>query len=170
MSSSRGTSRRRFLALFLVAPALAGCSFTPLYGSGSALDSGGGFAYAEPKNRLEQIIYQELAFRLGRDTSPDAPLVTISASSSEVRVGRVSTGSVMTTYQSIVTAKATVDLRGAEPKRALSDSRFASALYEISSQLSANESAKEDAREKASRAVADSLRLLLAAARKAGDI
>lgn len=171
MSSPNVKTRRFVLAMIAVAPLLAGCSFTPLYGD-SENDgiAGSGFAYAEPTNRIEQIIYQELAFRLGKDTRPSAPLVTVSASTSERSVGRTSAGSVLTIYESVASATLSVDRREANPERVLSLSRFATASYEISGQVSADRFAVSNARENAARSVADTLRLILAAARKKGDI
>ena len=169
MSSPETIPRRRILALALALPLLAGCSFAPLYGNDSGNENKG-FAYAEPKNRIEQIIYQDLAFRLGRDSSPDASLVTVSASQSNRRVGRTSPGSVLTAYEAVVTANLTVTTHGATPATPVTMSRFAAASYEISGQVAADNAAKADAGEKAARAVADSLRLILAAARNKGAI
>ena len=108
MSSPETTSRRRFLALALALPLLAGCSFSPLY-AGDSDNQNKGFAYAEPKNRIEQIIYQELAFRLGKGPEPPMPAWwTVSASQANRRVGRTSPGSVMTAYEAVVTANLTV--------------------------------------------------------------
>jgi hypothetical protein len=169
MSSPETTSRRRILALALALPLLAGCSFTPLHGNNSG-NQNKGFAYAEPNSRIEQIIYQELAFRLGKDSSPDASLVTISASQANRRVGRTSPGSIMTAYEAVVTANLSVTTRGDTPATPLSMSRFAAASYETSGQIAADNEAANDAGEKAARAVADSLRLILAAARNKGAI
>ena len=170
MSSPDRMLRRRFLALGLLLPLMSGCSFSPLYGSGGDSSGGHGFAYAEPNSRLEQIIYQELAFRLGTDPSPDAHLVTISASQSAHRVGRTSAGSVLTTYEAVVSASLSVDEQGPDAKNLLSTSRFAGANYEISGQVVADRAAAQNAGERAARSVADTLRLILAAARNKGDI
>jgi hypothetical protein len=171
MSSPEHKSRRRFLSGVALLPMLFGCSFSPIYGDGAdSAAIGAGFAYAEPENRYEQIIYQELAFRLGTDPSSEAPLVTIKASKSTRRVGRTSPGSVLTMYEAVVSAYLTVDSRGAEAKRLLVLSRFAGASYEVSGQVAADRAAEQNASEQAARAVADSLRLLLAAACKKGEI
>lgn len=171
MSLSDLMNRRRFLAFAAVLPVLTGCSFTPLYGNGaSPAATGPGFAYAEPTNRYEQIIYQELAFRLGTDPSPDAKLVTISASKSTRRVGRTSPGSVLSAYEAKITASLSVWTQGKEAKSLLSISRFAGSSYEISGQVAADRAAEQNAAEQAARAVADTLRLILAAARNTGEI
>jgi LPS-assembly lipoprotein len=170
MSSSDRISRRRLLAAMVVLPLLSGCSFTPLYGTNSAVETGPGFAYAEPTNRYEQIIYQELAFRLGTDNSPDATKVTVSASGSTRRVGRTSPGSVLTAYEAVITAGMKVEKPGAEDEILMNINRFASASYEISGQVVADRAATENAKEVASKSLADTLRLILSAARNKGDI
>jgi len=169
--SSPDRNRRRLLALGLLLPLLAGCSFSPLYGGvDGSMSAGTGFAYAEPNNRYEQIIYQELAFRLGTDASPDARLVTVSASEGNRRVGRTSPGSVLTAYEAVVSASMSVSASGADDKKLLSASRFAGASYEISGQVAADRAAEQNAAEHAAKAVADTLRLILAAARNTGKI
>ncbi len=152
-------------------PLLSGCSFAPLYGgANSAATAGPGFAYAEPKNRYEQIIYQVLAFRLGTDTRPDASLITINASESTRRVGRTSPGSVLTAYEAVVTASMRVVSRGEDAKKLLSLRRFAGSSYEISGQVAADRAAEKNAAENAARAVADTLSLIVAAARNQGEL
>lgn len=169
--SSPDRRRRRLLALGVLLPLLSGCSFSPLYGNGdSRLSAGTGFAYAEPTNRYEQIIYQELAFRLGTDPRPDARLVTVTASESPRRVGRTSPGSILTAYEAVVSASLKVTSPDDDAQNLLSVSRFAGASYEISGQVAADHAAEQNAAEQASRSVADTLRLILAAARNKGDI
>ena len=169
MSSPKTRARRRFLALAAVLPLLAGCSFSPLYGENGGASAGRGFAYADPANRIEQIIYQELAFRLGTDDSPDARRVTISASQADRRLGRTSPSSVLSAHEAVVNARLVVTAPGVEGSVLTAD-RFASASFEKSGQVAADRAASKDAGEKAARAVADTLRLILAAADKNGDI
>ncbi|MBU1174851.1 MAG: hypothetical protein KKH72_05560 [Alphaproteobacteria bacterium] len=160
--------RRRVLAAILVLPLLVGCSFAPLYGGTDAVGFGAGFAYAEPTNRLEQIIYQELAFRLGTNKSADAPRVKINASQSDRRIGRTSAGSVLSAHEAVVSASLIVT-RGADGQQALSITRFTSTGFEQSGQVAADRAASETAGEKAARALADTFRLILVAASRNGE-
>ncbi len=171
-------------SLCLGAGLLAACSFTPLYGENSAVGTSLDLAYAEPETRLDQIIYQDLALRLGRTRTADAPLVTVKTSRSGRRVGRTSSGSPATTYESIVTASVTVtrqlptssilteNEQVSENKEEISDkksnvlysvSRKASATFTTNGQRLADQQAIIDADERAALAVAQTLRLLLAA-------
>lgn len=172
MSSPDLRPRRRFLALALILPLLAGCSFSPLYGnSATASATGEGFAYAKPETRLAQIVSQELSFRLGTSTAAGANQILVSATGAARRVGRTSPGSVLSLQEYTVTASVTVtDADPVEPTTLMSFSRFATASYEISGQVAADKAAERDASEKAARAVADSIRLVLAAARNRGEI
>ena len=65
--SSFSPKRRIVLAGFalVMATALGACSFTPVYSGALASQPSLDFAYAKSTNRLEQIIYQDLALRFG---------------------------------------------------------------------------------------------------------
>lgn len=168
MWSYKKAVRPVFMALALISGAatLSACSFTPLYGEQAALN----LAYADPTSRLDQIIYQDLALRLGKTTTPDAPLVTVSTSTSSRRVGRTSSGSPATTYEATVTAKVSVtrqeiDVSTGEmtTKTIYTANRKASASYTTNGQRLADQHAVEEAQERAALAVAQTIRLLLAA-------
>src|SRR5689334_20560375 len=67
------------LVLLALPLALSACaSFRPVYGDNGLGTESIALAYAKPDNRLEQIVYQSLALRLGKATRTDAPLVTVS--------------------------------------------------------------------------------------------
>lgn len=180
----RGAGHSRPLVR-LIAPAamamlaLGGCTFSPVYGDGAALNvSQLRISYAEPASRLEQIVYQDLAFRLGRGGGIGDPEIGVGISSSTRRVGRSSTASPLTTYEVVVTGTATVSEKTGEttlakgeivldPKakafKPFSITRTASAQYETSDQRLANQEATRDASERAAHALAESLRLALLA-------
>ncbi len=75
-SSKRGVRRALPgpLALLLAPLALGGCRphHVPVYGDNGIGVEQHELRYAKPANRLEQIIYQELALRLGK-ADPAAP-------------------------------------------------------------------------------------------------
>lgn len=161
------------LALILAASlVLAGCSFTPLYGTDSA-SSEYNLAYADPSSQIEQIIYQDLSLRLGRTVSSDAPLVKISASSSSKSIGRSSTGLPTNTRELTVTANAKITQTDAlNPeivKTIYSGTKSASATYTTNGQRLADQEAAKDAQNRAAKAVAQSLRLSIAAALNKGQ-
>jgi LPS-assembly lipoprotein len=135
MSWSRLT-RRSFAAAALCAPLLlAGCSgFRPVYGEGGLGASDLAFAYAEPETRLEQIIIQDLALRLGL------------------------TGTVkpVTQHEAAVEATYTIVL---DDEVLLSGTRRAIASYTTSDQVLADEAARKDALERAAHEVAETIRL-----------
>lgn len=148
------------LALAFAAPLVSGCSFSPVYGDGSALEDLD-IRYAEPGSRLDQIVYQEFALRLGTASRVDAPLVTITTSASSRRVGRSSDGTPSTAYEAIVSGSAV--LTDDEGTKLISVSRKASAGYTTNGQLLADEQAREEATERAALALAQQLRLVFAA-------
>ena len=75
------------------------------------------------------------------------------------------------TYEMVATATHDSRLPDSDaPTTPFSATRFAGASYEVSGQVVADHTAAQNAGEQAARAVADTLRLLLAAARNKGDI
>lgn len=152
--------RRLILALIMVAPLIAGCSFSPLYGNAAAPASSG-FAYDEPTSRVEQIIYQDLAARLGTSTMPGAPRIEVHASTSARRVGRTSGGSVFSLFEK--TINGTVIVRKTTDKQEIlfKQTRDAGASYEISGQAFADRSAQNTADAQAAHALAETFVLLI---------
>lgn len=163
--SGRRKALKTIGALTLVS-ILGACSFSPLYGDNSAVGTSLDLKYADPNSRVEQVIYQDLKLRLGREKTADAALVAISASNSSRRVGRTSSGSPATTYEATTTASVTVtktDPATGEAKTVYSISRSASATYTTNGQRLADQQALEEANERSALAVAKTIRLLLAA-------
>lgn len=140
---------------------LSGCSFTPVYSDSNQqvrleLD------YAKPNDRLEQIIYQDLAFRLGKNTSATTPDISIAISTSSRRVG-LTTGSIQTPYEMVATA--TVTIRdGSDPTKVLTKFvRTAAASFEKTEQELSNQAAKNDAKERVAHTLAEMIRAKLLA-------
>jgi LPS-assembly lipoprotein len=149
------------LGAAMVASIVAACSFSPVYStrtnSGSlTLD------FPEPTDRLQQIVYQELAFRLGSSESPDAPDISVSISASAAEVGRTA-GGVQKPYQMTATANVTVSDPTQDGKVLSSFTRSASASYETTEQALGNQAAVREARERAAKAVTEMIRLKLLA-------
>lgn len=158
MSLSRVLSSRGPLAVLLLAAAigLAGCSgLAPVYGD-QGLTGRLPLAYSKPATRLDQIVIQDLALRLGRSSSPDAVLVTITSSESsrELTMTEVETPreehevSVQVSYTLVAGDR----ILGA-------GTRTATAGYAAVGQVLANEAARDEAAERAARAAAETVRL-----------
>jgi hypothetical protein len=149
------------IAALLAPLLLAGCSgLRPVYGDAGIGADELAFAYAEPETRLEQIIIQDLALRLGLSESPDAPTVTIVAKSSSRDLTRTGTTKPVTHREATVTASYSVSANG---EIVLEGSRRASASYTTSDQVLADEAAFKDAAERAAHEVAETIRLSILA-------
>ncbi|SFZ85084.1 hypothetical protein SAMN02983003_2374 [Devosia enhydra] len=148
------------LTAALIAPLAACSSLTPVYSDGQIGARQMSFAYAEPRNRLEQVIYQELGLRLGKTTDPSAPLIQVTASvySRDLTLG--SNPAPADAREATVTATAKV-LDGPGGRELLQVRRNASASYTENAQGLANFSARTEAEERAAKAAAESLRLAL---------
>ncbi|HEY8576532.1 MAG TPA: hypothetical protein VIL88_09370 [Devosia sp.] len=165
MSWSR-SSRAIILAALLLGTgaALGACSFQPVYGGARAAQTNLALNYSKPNSRLEQIIYQELALRLGNSDLPSAQVATVSVASggSGVTTMTAKPGAVDNVDVSL-TATLTIAQPGATtPPLVLT--RTATAQYTTSNQVLANTEAAIEASERAARAVAESLRLAVLAA------
>ena len=153
-----------FLALTLAtAAALGGCSFSPVYGGRLAEQPSLNLAYAEPTSRLDQIIYQELAFRLGSSSLSTAPLVRVRASSSLGDIALSASVNPNIPREVTVTATLAIQRRDGVEEEPLTITRFATAQLTRNGQVLADQEAVIDANERAARAVAESLRLALLA-------
>lgn len=144
------------LALALL-PALAACTgFAPVYGPQSVATQGVAIAYAAPGNRLEQIIYEDLALRLGRAT-PAAPLLTVRTASSL----RSLTQRTITTanYQKQATVTAKIKLVAPDGRVLFAGTRSATADFTNDPQVLASQQAEADAAERAAHLLADTIRL-----------
>lgn len=145
------------------ATALGACSFTPVYSGTLASQPNLELAYAKPTTRLEQIIYQELALRIGSSESVAAPLVMTTVATSSATIGMSATANPNKPYRATVRATLTITPRDGSGKP-MSFTREASAEYTTSGQVLADTAAATDAQERAARAAAESLRLAILAA------
>jgi len=168
LSPERRTRRlagAALLGLALLLP-LAGCTgLTPVYGEHGLGAERLALRYAEPGNRLEQLIYQDLALRLGRAADASdatAPKLTLSVSSS----ARDLTSNTVTTPNTArqVTVKAYAVVIGADGTTLYSGTLSQSADYTTDGQALSGAPAADAAAAAAAHLLADSIRLQLLAA------
>ena len=93
------------------AAALGACSFSPVYSGTLASQPMLDLAYAKPTTRLEQIVYQELALRLGSSDAATAPLAMATVAASTAAIGKSVTANPNKPYRVTVTATLTVAWR-----------------------------------------------------------
>lgn len=161
MSSFSRVFRAIIIGTALLVP-LAGCTgLRPVYSDEGLGTQSLAVSYPDPTNRLEQIIYQDLALRLGK-SSGAVPVVSVRASSrsSALTSGKIS--SPFAQRQMTVTARFTVT--APDGTVLFSGTRAQSADYTTSAQASANEQASDSAAANAARLLADTIRLQVYAA------
>jgi LPS-assembly lipoprotein len=159
MSWSKTLLRNGFLAISLAAgTVLAGCTMGPVH-SGAIAQSSPALTYAEPNSRLEQVVYQELALRLGASTSPSASLVNVSVATSGATEALSGSPNPNTLRSLTVTAQMTVSPADGSATEPITLTRSATAQYTTNAQALAAQEARNEAEERAARAVAESLRL-----------
>lgn len=149
----------------LVSGALLGaCSFQPVYSGALATNPTMDIAYAKPTSRLEQVVYQELALRLGSSASETAPLATVSVALSGAYIGGMTAAPGPNTPARVTaTATLTITRRDGSKTAPVVITRMATADYTTSNQVLASNSASTEAGERAARAAAESLRLAVLA-------
>jgi hypothetical protein len=168
------SSSRRLLAVAVLAAAVSvvvsGCSsFQPVYGSGTLSQTPSlNLAYDTPDNRLEQVVYQELALRLGSSSSPDAPLVRVDIRSDHDDQALSDSINPNRPKEVTVTATLTIRRRDGVEEAPLRIVRMTTASYTRNGQVLADRAAAAEASERASKAVAESLRLAILAALSRG--
>ena len=145
------------------AMALGACSFQPVYSGALASQPLLDLAYAKPNSRLEQVIYQELALRLGSSEAETAPLAVVSASSSAADLALSSTANPSKPQDVTVTATLTITRRDGTTVAPLTFTRRATANYTRNGQVLADNAAAAEAAERAAKAAAESLRLAVLA-------
>jgi LPS-assembly lipoprotein len=158
MSLSR-RARACLVALVLATPLLlAGCTgLRPVYGD-AGVRGDLEFSYSEPQSRLEQIVIQDLALRLGRNDSPDSPVIRIRARTLARDLTDVGVTRPDTQYEATVIVSYAISANGKSLGRG---SRRASATYATGSQVMANDAAYRDALERAAHEAAEMVRLAI---------
>lgn len=162
MWSSSRTLRNGLVVLTLsLSVAVSACTFRPVYGENGVVQQHLEVAYAKPATRLDQLIIQDLALRLGKSEDPDAPLVSISASAGGRALTSTGTAKPVTQQEVTVNVSYTVSAGG---KVVTFGSRSASALWTSRGQVFTDEAARRDAEERAARAAGETVRLSILAA------
>ena len=161
MWSSRLLRNGLLVLAILGAPALAGCSgLRPVYGGNGVVTERLELAYEKPRSRLEQIIIEDLALRLGKAAANDAPAVTLVAGATTRALTRTAVTKPATQHE--VTVTATYSVADGDGVLA-SGTRRATASYVTVGQVLADEAAYKDALERAGHAVAETVRLSILA-------
>lgn len=144
--------------------ALSACSFQPVHSGRLAEAAQMSLAYASPNNRLEQIVYQELAFRLGKSGQPDAPLVTVSVRPEITAAFLSQTASPNKLHEVRLIGDLTITYRDTSGRASVRLTRTATAQFNRDGQVLAERAAEIEAQERAAKALAESLRLAIYAA------
>ena len=141
-------------------PALGACSgLTPVYGTNQFTTGRIELAMSPPTNRIEQLIYQDLALHFTRAKGPGVPKLTVSASAAGVQL--TDTQNLVATAQrpDQMTVTAAITLVDDKGETLFSGSRSQSADYNSGSQVLANNQAANDAQTRAAHLLADTIRL-----------
>ena len=164
MSLSRTLRRAALYGMMLgSALALGGCSFSPVYRGTLAAQPSFALAYAKPNSRLEQIVYQELALRLGSSESQSAPLATVAVIPMFSDTMLSQTANPNKPAEVTVSATLTITPRDGSGAVARTYTRRATASYTRNDQVLADRTAQDEAMERAAKAAAESLRLAVLA-------
>jgi len=146
---------------FGLALTLGGCGLSPIYGDAAAVTRANlALRYAEPTNRYEQIVYQDLGFRLGKSCDPANLLVSVTIAKVSASLGATAQGGQFTTHQMVLVGSLVVT-DPADGRVVYKTSRRAAAQYEVSPQLLVGSLAADEAAERAAHTLAESLRLAL---------
>lgn len=159
MWSSRGVLRAGLVALALALPlALGACTgLRPLYGEDGIGNQRVEVHYAAPASRLDQIVYQDLALKLGK--SAGGPLVTIATSQAARALTSQTKGVANQPYQVVVTA--VISVVDTDGTTLFYGRRSQSADYTQGPQVLANQQAAQNAAENAAHLLADTIRLAI---------
>jgi hypothetical protein len=155
-SSSRRTLP--IVAGLVLLLSLAGCSgLRPVYGDGGMDQQRVSVRYAEPNSRLEQVIYNDLALKLGKDEGGPTVSVAATQSTRELTVADIN----QARSRSQVTVAAAVTVTSTDGTALYRGTLSQAADYTEGAQVLANQSASEDAANKAAHLLADTIRLAI---------
>lgn len=153
--SSLKTRRAALGAIVLGMIALSGCTITPVHFDRSLTGvSDIHLAFATPKTRLEQIVYQTVSSRLGSVVSENAPILAVTVSTSATRVGLSTRSEPATDNQVVAEIRYRVEKQG---ELVASGSRTATAGYRVTGQVLADDTGQQRAQEDATRSASQSV-------------
>ena len=161
MSSLNRALGAALLAVALVVPLAACTGLRPVYSDAGIGAARAEVAYAAPNNRIEQIIYQDLALRLGKSAG-NVPLVKVSASSAPSALNSDLVVSPLDQRQVTVTATVTVTAPDGTVIHSATRSQTADVTH--GAQVLANQQANDAGARQAALLLADTLRLEIIAA------
>ena len=170
MSSSEAKhSRRAVLAAMMLAPALAGCGYQPLYGSGFAGGVGGvaeqlrAVDIGAIPGRVGQEVRNELIFKDtgGRDPAPPRYRLEIALRESDQSLLVNLQGNAAGLVYALDVDFKLINI--ADQKVLLSSKANSRAPYQKATSTFANVRARRDAEDRSARMVADSIRTQVAA-------
>ncbi|MCQ0986988.1 hypothetical protein [Jiella marina] len=159
------------------ATVLAGCQAGPLYGTAGVYTFStepqsygyeGRIAIPEPNSRTEQLLRNELLFRLNRGTPVTQPIYELRlALDSQARGLIADTGDIPRSAIFVEKARFTL-VRLSDNQVVLSGDRMATVPYDSTEQLYQNQRALLDARKQTSRLLASQIELAVNAALSGG--
>ncbi|HZY69098.1 MAG TPA: LPS assembly lipoprotein LptE [Devosia sp.] len=161
MWSFKRVAGATLLAAALTVPLAACTGLRPVYSEAGLGAERIEVAFAQPRNRLEQVIYNDLSLRLGKGVG-DVPLVTVSASTRTHELTEQPVSSPVRARQVIVSAN--ISVTAPDGTALFSGTRSQSADYNTDSQALSNEAALDAAAQQAARLLADTIRLEVIAA------
>lgn len=164
MSWSKLFLRKAFLGLALGSTAvLPACTMAPVYSDPQAVSQQLAFTYAEPNSRLEQIVYQDLRLRFGESQAADARELRVSVSAGASREAISATVNPNSMRRVTAVARLTITPPAGSGEIPITITRTAMANYTTNAQAFAAQEALVEAQERATHAVAESLRLAVLA-------
>ncbi|RDE08519.1 hypothetical protein [Pelagibacterium lacus] len=138
--------------------AVSACTLTPVYGDAAAAQQALELRHAAPNDRLEQVFYRALALRVPSGSADTVPEVSVSVSASTSRIGLTTIASPVRDHQVVARAAYTVTRDG---ETIASGTHTATAGYQTTGQLVADNQARDAAIERAVQQAAQSVRLEL---------
>ena len=158
------SSRVRIAAVVLLLATgamLSACSGpTPVYGPGGVTQEQVALLYAKPSNRVEQVIYEDLALKLGK-ASGNAPTLALNVTTLSRDLTSAQSTTDFPSVQKQEEVTAAIRLTDVNGTVLFSGMRSATADYTTNSQGLASDRAQSDATIRAAHALAETIRLTL---------